>query len=110
VPDEVVEERYQQSIDPEVLAANRGPRWARQPIDQELDRVLAPTLIVWGQDDRASALDHGLLMLRKIPDARLHIFAKCGHQAQSEHAEEFNRLVLHFLAGEAAGAPRREGR
>ena len=107
VPEEVVQERYRASVEPEVLAANRGPRWARQPIDRELDRVLAPTLIVWGQDDRASALDHGLLMLKKLPDARLHVFARCGHQAQSEHAEEFNRLVLHFLAGGQADAPAR---
>lgn len=103
-PEEVVEERYQASAEPEVVAANSGPRWLRQPIDQELDRVLAPTLILWGQDDRASALDHGLLMLRKLPDARLHVFARCGHQAQSEHPEEFNRLVLHFLS-ERSDAP-----
>jgi len=39
----------------------------------------------------------GLQMVRIIPDARMHIFTKCGHWAQVEHAEAFNRLVLDFL-------------
>ncbi len=36
-------------------------------------------------------------MTRIIPDARMHIFTKCGHWAQVEHAAEFNRVVLDFL-------------
>jgi 2,6-dioxo-6-phenylhexa-3-enoate hydrolase len=27
----------------------------------------------------------------------MHIFSRCGHWAQWEHADEFNRLVLAFL-------------
>jgi pimeloyl-ACP methyl ester carboxylesterase len=27
----------------------------------------------------------------------MHIFTKCGHWAQVEHAAAFNRLVLDFL-------------
>jgi pimeloyl-ACP methyl ester carboxylesterase len=48
-------------------------------------------------DDRMGALDVGLQITRIVPDARMHIFAKCGHWAQVEHADEFNRLVLDFL-------------
>jgi pimeloyl-ACP methyl ester carboxylesterase len=42
-------------------------------------------------------IDHGLRMINTLQDSRLHIFAKCGHWAQWEHAEEFNRLVVDFL-------------
>jgi 2-hydroxy-6-oxonona-2,4-dienedioate hydrolase len=31
-------------------------------------------------------------------DAELHIFNRCGHWAQWEHADKFNRMVLDFLA------------
>jgi 2,6-dioxo-6-phenylhexa-3-enoate hydrolase len=55
------------------------------------------TLIVWGRDDRFVPLDHGLKMINTLQDAQLHVFAKCGHWAQWEHAEEFNRLVIDFL-------------
>ena len=93
-----IRERYEASIAPEVVAANKGPHWAHQSLEHELDRARCPTLLVWGQDDRASPLDHGLVMLRKMPQARLHVFARCGHSVQLEHPEEFNRLALDFLA------------
>jgi len=38
-----------------------------------------------------------LKLLWTIGDARLHVFSKCGHWAQWEHADEFNRLVIDFL-------------
>jgi pimeloyl-ACP methyl ester carboxylesterase len=43
------------------------------------------------------ALDVGLLMLRAIPNARMHIFGKTGHWAQVERQAEFEQLVLAFL-------------
>lgn len=57
------------------------------------------TLVTWGRDDRFVPLDHGLRMINTLQDARLHILPKCGHWAQWEHAEEFNRLVIDFLRG-----------
>jgi pimeloyl-ACP methyl ester carboxylesterase len=48
-------------------------------------------------------LDHGLVMLRKMPQARLHVFGRCGHSVQLEHPAEFNRLALDFLADRAGG-------
>lgn len=98
VTDALVAERYAASIDPEIVAVNREGHWGRQSLDGELGRLRAPTLIVWGQDDRASPVEAGLMMLRLIPDARLHIFNHCGHWAQVEHAAEFDRLVLDFFA------------
>lgn len=100
----LIRERYEASIDPEVLAVNTGPHWAHQSLEHELDKARCPTLLVWGQDDRASPLDHALVMLRKMPQAHLHVFARCGHSVQLEHPEAFNRLALDFLAERAAGA------
>jgi 4,5:9,10-diseco-3-hydroxy-5,9,17-trioxoandrosta-1(10),2-diene-4-oate hydrolase len=97
VTDELVAERFEASIDPEVVALNRSGHWPRQSLDAELGRLAAPTLLVWGQDDRASPIESALMMLRVIPDARLHVFNRCGHWAQIERATEFNRLVLDFL-------------
>jgi pimeloyl-ACP methyl ester carboxylesterase len=37
-------------------------------------------------------------MARKMQNARMHLFSKCGHWAQVEKVDEFNRLVLDFLA------------
>lgn len=95
--DELLQDRYQVSIDPEIIKVNALPPAGRQDLTAELPRIKAPTLVVWGMDDRFGALDVGLLMTRAIPNAQMHIFNKCGHWAQVEHAEEFNHLVLSFF-------------
>jgi 4,5:9,10-diseco-3-hydroxy-5,9,17-trioxoandrosta-1(10),2-diene-4-oate hydrolase len=102
VTEELIQQRYDASIDPEVLAVNAGPPWAVQALDDELERATAPVLLVWGIEDRASPFDQAITMLRRLPDARLHVFARCGHSVQLEYPDEFNRLALGFLAGTPA--------
>ena len=75
--------------------------WEKETLEGQLDRLAAPILIVWGQDDRAAPLDVALRMVRELPDARLLVFSKCGHWAQVEHAAEFNRVVASFLEAPA---------
>jgi len=62
-----------------------------------MDEIQAQTLIVWGRNDRFVPLDVGLRALSNLTNARMHIFNKCGHWAQWEHADAFNRLVIDFL-------------
>lgn len=66
-------------------------------VSARLGEIKAKTFIIWGRDDRFVPLDHGLKLIWNIEDARLHVFSKCGHWAQWEHADEFNRLVIDFL-------------
>jgi pimeloyl-ACP methyl ester carboxylesterase len=65
---------------------------------RDVHRIEHRTLITWGRDDRVLPLDGALYMLTYMPDARLHVFPNCGHWAQLEHAAEFNRLAIDFLA------------
>ena len=50
------------------------------------------------RDDRFVPLDIGLRVIWGIPNAEMHIFNQCGHWAQWEHADKFNRMVTEFLA------------
>lgn len=63
-----------------------------------LGEILAPTLVIWGRNDRFVPMDAGLRLLAGIPNSELHVFNNCGHWAQWEHADNFNALVLQFLA------------
>jgi len=63
-----------------------------------LSEIKAPALIIWGRDDRFVPYDIGLRLLWGMPNAELHVFNRCGHWAQWEHAGKFNRMVLEFLA------------
>ena len=63
-----------------------------------LSEVKSPTLVIWGRDDRFVPLDIGLRLLWGLPNAEMHVYSRCGHWAQWEHAEKFNRMVMAFLA------------
>lgn len=97
VTDEVVRDRYESSVTPETIEANKAPLWEKESLEGQLDRLTAPILIVWGQDDRAAPLDIALRMLRELPDGRLLVFSRCGHWAQVEREAEFNQAVGSFF-------------
>ena len=63
-----------------------------------LGEISAPTLVIWGRNDRFVPMDAGLRLIAGIPNSELHVFNNCGHWAQWEHADAFNALVLQFLA------------
>jgi pimeloyl-ACP methyl ester carboxylesterase len=112
VEDEVVDERLQMLLevigDPEpgspifdmwLNAENRVVRF--NPLDFEswqlCDHVQAETLLIWGRDDHFNPVDGALYPLEYMPHAELQVFGRCGHWAQVEHREHFNRSVLEFL-------------
>jgi pimeloyl-ACP methyl ester carboxylesterase len=97
ITDDLVQERFEASNDPELIALAKHGAPGTEDLYFDLLKVKAKTLIVWGQDDRAGALDVGLFMLRRLADARLYIFPRCGHWAHVEHRDEFNRLVVNFF-------------
>lgn len=67
-------------------------------IVDRLPTITAPTLVLWGQQDRVLPVTHAAVATKGLPNARVHIFDPCGHWSQVEHSQEFNTLVLEFLA------------
>jgi len=67
-------------------------------VGHRLGEIAAPTLLIWGRDDRFVPMDVGLRLLAGLRDADMHVFSRCGHWAQWEHADKFNRMVIEFLA------------
>lgn len=63
-----------------------------------LSKVRAPTLLVWGREDRFIPLEWALITLRGIENARLDVIPHCGHWVQVDARDAFERLVLDFLA------------
>lgn len=97
--------RYEASIRPgvqEAFAAMFPPprQQALDAITHPVDRlalITHPTLIVHGREDRVIPLESSLALLSLIDDARLHVFGRCGHWTQIEHADAFNRLLIEFF-------------
>jgi pimeloyl-ACP methyl ester carboxylesterase len=66
-------------------------------LTSRLGRIKAPTLVVWGAEDRLLPLPLGEAYRRGIPGARLETLDRCGHLPPFEQPERFARLVLDFL-------------
>ena len=100
---ELVAERFKMSTLPQVLANPPLRGGLANPNDnlwqRGVERIVAPTLLVWGREDRVIPLDAAFLLLKLMPNADLHVLSKCGHWAQWERADEFNALILAFLEG-----------
>jgi 4,5:9,10-diseco-3-hydroxy-5,9,17-trioxoandrosta-1(10),2-diene-4-oate hydrolase len=109
VTDELVDERYAAAGDPESLTAmasmgasffdpasfEDGLLW------REAHRLRQRVLLIWGREDRVNPLDGALVALKLIRRAQLHVFGGCGHWAQLEKFDEFNKLAIGFLEGDA---------
>ena len=67
-------------------------------IVQKLATITAPTLIIWGKQDRILPVAHADVAAEGLPNNRLHIFDSCGHYPHLERPQEFNSVVLEFLA------------
>ena len=98
--EDLLAQRFAAANDPETVALWSKNPPANEEIGALLDKVACRTLLVWGLEDRFSPIEGGLALLKRLKDARLHVFARCGHWAQVEKAREFERLTLDFLQGD----------
>ncbi|MFJ1764295.1 4,5:9,10-diseco-3-hydroxy-5,9,17-trioxoandrosta-1(10),2-diene-4-oate hydrolase [Amycolatopsis sp. NPDC088138] len=105
ITEELIDDRFAAANTPESLAAMRamGMSFAQPEtyeegmLWREAHRLRQRVLLIWGREDRVNPLDGALLALKTIPRAQLHVFGGCGHWAQLEKFDEFNRLALDFL-------------
>jgi pimeloyl-ACP methyl ester carboxylesterase len=67
-------------------------------LDNRLDAINRPTLILWGRDDKLIPLSFGERFHQEIANSQLRIIDNCGHMPQIECADEFTAAVLQFLS------------
>lgn len=78
-------------------------RWveAMSHAEAEIRAIPHKTLLVHGRDDQVIPLSTSLTMNQWISDSQLHVYGRCGHWTQIEHAAAFSQLVGNFLGAEA---------
>jgi pimeloyl-ACP methyl ester carboxylesterase len=70
-------------------------------LKKRLHRITAPTLIVWGAEDRLIPAVYAEEFASRIADARVEIVEGAGHVPQWEQLDRVAPLVLDFLGGDA---------
>jgi 2-hydroxymuconate-semialdehyde hydrolase len=106
VTDELAELRWRASIRPgfqESFAAMfpaPRQRWVDALASDEAAIRALPheTLVVHGREDRVIPLAASLRLADMIDRAQLHVFGRCGHWTQIEHAARFVKLVGDFFS------------
>ena len=105
VTDELIDSRMENAMKPGVMDSTRAifgtffkfpdptPLWSRA------HEIQHPTLITWGRDDRMLPFEGALFPFRQMPNADLHVFSNCGHWAQVERKDDFERVVIDYLLG-----------
>ncbi len=67
-------------------------------IDRIQVSAAAPTMIVWGANDRVIPLDHAHVAHDAIPGSRLEIFEGVGHFPHAEAPQRFVDVIVDFMA------------
>jgi pimeloyl-ACP methyl ester carboxylesterase len=65
-------------------------------LEKRLPRITAPTLVVWGANDRFAAPLYGRIFAEKIPNARLETIEHAGHLLGLERPEPYAEAVVRF--------------
>jgi pimeloyl-ACP methyl ester carboxylesterase len=79
----------------------RAAEWitaARSSPELPVERIAAPTLLIWGDADAISPLAVGRHLEQRIPDARLHVVPGGEHDVAKTHAASVASLIEKHLS------------
>ena len=77
----------------------------RQNLENKLDAIKAPTLLVWGKQDTITPPFVGEQFHELMEHSELHFIDKCAHAPMMERPEEFNKIMDGFLSRVANEQP-----
>jgi pimeloyl-ACP methyl ester carboxylesterase len=100
LPEETLDLRYEQSLDPEereLAAMSDSPRGDWQDLTSELGRIQAPVLFMWGREDAFLTPDYPLMLSRMVPRGNLHVMDHTSHHLQEERPVAYHAVVEGFL-------------
>jgi triacylglycerol lipase len=79
------------------IHAVRNPALPNKTVDNKLDAVTIPTLVIWGQQDALLSLKDGRYFASRIAGAELKIIADSGHAPMIEVPDAFLSALSPFL-------------
>jgi pimeloyl-ACP methyl ester carboxylesterase len=103
-------ERAQQRID--AMRAKRGSsdynnaspmmrailsKVVNEDLKEKMPLIMAPTLLIWGENDTATPLRDANIMRKLIPNAGLVSFPGCGHYSFLDNPFQFAAVLRSFL-------------
>lgn len=62
-----------------------------------LNKIKVPTLIIWGEGDKATPIADGKLMHQLIKDSKMHVIESARHSPQFTHVKEVIKIICEYL-------------
>lgn len=72
--------------------------WENWNVSSVLEKIKAPTLVLWGDRDRSYGWQQPKALWKGIPNSSLAVVPGCAHNVHMEKPDLFNRIVADFLA------------
>ena len=69
------------------------------PLDytDRMPSITAEVLLIWGENDTATPLEHGQIMEQRIPNAGLAVIRNAGHFSHADNWPQFSAVLRAFL-------------
>ena len=77
----------------------------RRPVEDQLGKIVTPTLVLHGAEDRAIVPPRAKRMADAIPGARWVTIPRAGHTSSVEEPDAIVRAIDEFLSGSRDRAP-----
>jgi len=105
VSEELVKVRYDiyhhpdfvKNVDNLLCLQNMEIRQRNMLRSEDLNKITAPTLIIWGRQNPFGEVPEAHKMHKDIAGSQLELFDECGHWPQHEQAKLYNDLAIAFL-------------
>lgn len=105
IPEETVQLRYEQSIEPQEMhlaGSSDDLRGEWQDLENHLRTIRCRTLFCWGMHDAFLTPDYPLMLARMVPHGQLYVMDRTSHHLQEERPWDYFVVVDGFLRQSAA--------
>lgn len=68
-----------------------------EDLSADMQNVLIPTLLIWGEDDKDTPVEYGRKMEANIKKSKLKILPKAGHFSFLDQPENFLKILNEFI-------------
>lgn len=82
----------------QLAAREARKQYILHPVEDRLNNIGVPTLLMWGKEDEIIPLEAGKTMNEKIKNSKLIVFENCGHLPQEEMPEKVLHEITNFIS------------
>ncbi|XP_045434960.1 monoacylglycerol lipase ABHD6 isoform X2 [Pipistrellus kuhlii] len=71
---------------------------SRYSLHQNMDKIKAPTQVIWGKQDQVIDVSGADMLAKAIPNCQVDLLENCGHSVVMERPRKTAKLITDFLA------------